>query len=1246
MTVPLHTAATIRRMAENVARQDFARILDDARKRQHLSIRDAARIAGVPAATMQGWLSGRHFPVPALRPNYLRVVALLELTDLLPAGLWGESWDNLQPRLRTAESPYLGLRPFQVSDQMLYFGRRRESRRLAESVLTQRQDAGGGLIVVVGASGSGKSSLLAAGLLGQERSDGILQRWTARQLTLEELLAASPAPTDLMIVDQLEDMFTLDESARTRVLNRLTELVRSSVVVAGLRADAFARASKDPLLAAALAHPFLITPLDRDEVRQVVTAPARAARVSVDDELVQTVLDDLTADSRDLVATDALPLLSNALLVTWASGTGDRMTVNDYVNAGGVASAVQGLAENVFESLDEAQQVSARRLLLRLVRISGDLVVRNSLPLDDVEHADQVVLDAFVSARMLTVSDHAVRISHDALLTHWSRLLDWVDEGRSDLVVASQLSRAARVWHDSGRSPEALIPVERLEVFTKWLGDPERERQLSPRERQFVTASREHFASELMHEQRLAARLRRGRNLAVTLSVLTMALSIVTGLLYWQGRGLQAVAVDAQHDSQSRQVALEARSIRANDANLMGQMALVADGLANTRQASSILIDATATMMPTRWLGAPEAVLARSLDEQVVARANGSGEVTLWRGDELTSTPGDTFTVDPSRRPLYGLAVATVGDRRLLGVGGQAVAELWDITDVPQRVADLRRRDSTTYGIAFDTARRRLAVAASSGEVDVWAIDTRGRPTAWTTIDLGGGTPARSVDFSAATGELFVAGPTNALARWSLSSTPRRLPDLTFGFPRTEGPRMPPVDTQAVAVSPDGSEVAAGIQGRTVYRWTVDKSGAAAAPAITGLGNFTNDVSYSSDGKTLLVANSDQQIYLYDVATGRLQQQLSDAAVATGAELVAGRPVSVGGDGALRVWPARSPTLRTGSAAYGLSTDAEETYLAVSTLKEGIELWQVSGTDIRPLPDPAPPSGRTLSSAIAVAPNGTFLVGGTTKPHGELVVWPLSPKGAGDPISIPTFPDWYLGLVAVSADSSLIATQQYLGTKVALFARDYEGHVEPAGILSVSNPQSLAFSHDGMLLAIPTDDAVQLWDVGNPHKPTMVSAIDHSASTPSVATFANRSNALAIGTSTGEVSLWDISDRGAPVEQQSYRDPTAWINSLVFSPDDSTLVAGGGDNLVWAWRLDSTGAQAYLALDGQIGRTNDVRFLDGGRVLVGAGGDGDLKTWLFHSADARAALCDRRGAPLTTDEWEQYLPGVSVRDPC
>lgn len=968
----------------------------------------------------------------------------------------------------------------------------------------------------------------------------------------------------------------------------------------------------------------------------MILGPAALAGASVEDELVSMMLDDLPPGPQTgTVAVDVLPLLSSALMMTWAAGTGDRMTTADYVRAGGVAAAVQSLAEEVYQGLSSSHQDAVRRVFLRLVRLSGDLVTRTSLHLDEIDLDARPAVDAFVSARMLTVTGDSVRISHDTLLAQWSRLQEWVQDGRADLAVLQQLRRAAQVWEDGGRSPDALIRVDRLETFADGGGDTQRDLLLSPREREFVTASREHFASELAREQQLNRTLRRGRNLALGLTAMVSVLAIVVSLLYWHALDLQAQTDLARRESQSRQVALEARSVRAHDPNLRAQMSLVAERLAETRQGTSALLDATSANTPVRWLGAPNAVIAKSAGEDLLARVNGDGEVTIWRTDELTSSAGRTFRTEPAG-PLFAAAVATVGERRLLAVGGTASAGLWDVTAEPILVADLRDGDFTVYGAAFDASGERLALATSTGQVALWSISSDGVVQRAGGVDIGPDTPARAVAFSAVSGELFVAGPHNAVARWRLGDVPERREDLAF----TVGDV--PVVSQTVAVSPDGRRVAAGLAGRVVPRWLLEGATAVAEPPLEGFSSWTNDVSYSADSATLLVANSDQNAYLFDAATGQLRETLGGATTVLGVEQVGTQPVTSGTDGALRVWQSSNPVLRRGTSAYAFASDADGRTLAVTTLYDGVALWKVTNGVPRRLPDPDI-GGRPMSSGLAMAPDGSYLLAGTAE--GEVVRWKLGPSGAGVPQVVAEQAGWRIASLALSPDARLVAASEYGGTRTTLFEVSPQGDLTSLATLDTPAPQSFSFSHDSGLLAVQADADIQLWDVSAPARPVLVRKL--GVPTALVAVFAHHSRALAVGTVDGDVSVWDVTDPVEPVRQKVLTDLRSGVNGFDFSPDDRVLVAGGGDERAWAWRLDDGDSpDAYLALDGELGRANDVRFLNGGKILAVAGNNGIVRVWRFQVEDARRVLCERRGDPLTPDEWESYLPGVTPTDPC
>lgn len=1048
------------------------------------------------------------------------------------------------------------------------------------------------------------------------------------------------------MVDQFEDVFGMEAGDRAAALTAIEAMATRSVVVIGMRADAFGSASHEPVLVAALEHPFLVSALTRSEAREAIVGPAELAGVAVDDALVHVLLDDLAPGPNDNdISLDVLPLLSNALLVTWAARQGSTMTLDDYIASGGVATALQTLADDVFTSLEPGQQEAAHALFLRLVRFSGDFVARESVPLEEIDLEGRAAMDAFVAARMLTASDGSVRLSHEALLHHWPRLREWVEDAKVDFVVLDQLRRAARVWQDSGRSTEALIPVERIETFSRWVTDAASRRLLGPVESEFVTASRDHFASRLVEEQAVNARLRRGRRHAMLLTALTSAFALVAGGLYLQGRALQAQTDLARLESQSRQVALEAKSLRVDDLNLVGQMSLVAADLADTRQSMSNLLDATSLNTPIRWRGTASGVIARTSDSSMVARADGNGGVTLWRGTELTELPGRSFQADPSGQALYAIALATRNDRVLLAVGGVSVAQLWDVTTEPLLLGSLAEEGlGTIKGLSFDGTGQTLAVGASSGRVVLWQTAESGHAHKTAEVELNpkdSEVKNEAVAVALGGGSLFVAGLPNTVARWSVADgrRPIRMPDLKTRY-------VDPVNTLSLAVNPQETELSAGIRGRRVFRWRLAGATASALKEIE-VGGWVNALAYSPDGRALLAGNADQNVYVFDARTGRLQSRLLDAHSVTGVAWVAGRPVSVGDDGTLRVWQPRDPVTRAGSTIYSLSSDRGDRYVAAATLYDGIRLWKHDDQRLDPLP-PLENLGRATSAAVAIAPSGAFMVGGTTGAHGELLSWALDDAGGSRPRAVRAFPKGsYVGALAISPDSTLVAALEYTGQHIALLGASAEGDLTPLATLDSPVPQAVSFSGDGRMLAVPlAGEKVQLWDISDRQAPVLAGTVPNPGSPALAAALSPVGNLLAVGEGTGQVTVWDVSNPASPTTLRVFRDPLAAIAMVSFSPDGRTLAASGGDRYMWLWRLDESRDLAALSLASASVRTWDLRFLDGGRQLIAGGESGELRSWMLDPQEARSLLCANRGDPLTADEWERYLPGVQLQDPC
>lgn len=1216
-------------MAELYGRNDFARVLNDARLEHHLSVREAARIAGIPYGTLQGWLSGRHFPVPALRANCVRLLEVLDLADSFAPDFWsGSPTASSDPR-GDVNAPFLGLRPFGADDTELFHGRTAEVGRLIEAVRVAMPH---GIVVVVGASGSGKSSLLAAGLIPATRAEqGPLAERSSAMVHPADL-ASGTTDTDLVVVDQFDDIFAESTETRERVFELLARQAERSVVVIALRSDAFALAAAVPNLSAALAHPFLVAPLSQSELGEAITGPAAARGVRVEAELVRILLDEVGSNVGN--ASAMLPLLSSSLLATWAVGRGSTMTVADYYVAGGLAGAVDRHAEGVYAMLEVERQARARQLFLRLIRFADDVPLRRPISSADLDILDREIAALFVNARILTVADGAVRISHEALLEHWARLRGWVDAQRADLESLSRLRRATVVWVDSGRDPAALIPLNRLETVADWIDEPQRRELLAPDESEYVEASAAHFTSVLAKEQQQTRSLRRQRRALTASLALVSVLALVVGLLSVQTQRNADEARNQRNIAQSRQVAMAAETSRSQDSNLQAQMALVSSRLAATQEGESALLDATSVDVPTRWLGAATSALGVAADGSVIVRANGDGSATWWRGDEVSSTPGHRFSVVETPTPIYSVAVARVRGRVLAAFGGPEVCSIWDIDSEPTLMNRLDCAGVTVYALRFEPDHGRLAMGTSDGKIQVVDVGNP-TPTLLHTMELDDGSPVSSLAWGP-TGLLVAGGAASGVARWRVGARISRLPAL----PTVVGG----VAMRVLGLAVNGSQLVAGLRGSAMLRWKLDGDHAVESAPVTTFKSWVNDVAFASDGRTIVAGSSDQSVRVIDAASGEVQRDLAGPSIVTGVAIVDGRPVSASTDGALRVWAQVSPLLRTGTTpVYNVSSDADANWLAAGTAGNGIALWglatgkkaQVEPPDLRP--------GDAQTGAVAVASSGQFMLGGTQ--GGSLLSWRLA-NGRASFVGQVEGLGGAAAYVTISPGTSLAAAIAYGGASTGVYRMSDDGTAVLSATLETPGPQLAAFSRDSRLLAIAlANNSVAIYSTEDPSRPRKVATLSGFTTAPISLAFSPTEDLLAVGEDSGLVTLWSTSDVAQPVKDTELGDAHASAYGLAFTPDGRRLAAATADGQVWGWQIGDQ-KDSIWSLTTQVGRPWDVRFFEAGERLVVAGDDGRLQTWDVDPTEAAAKICSSRGNELTATEWARYLPSITEFDPC
>jgi hypothetical protein len=455
----------------------------------------------------------------------------------------------LVPDPRGASCPYRGLLPFREEDAAFFIGREAFTATLIEKM---RRCS---LVAVVGASGSGKSSVVCAGLVPALRRDAHHHVWEVLTLTpgptpLHALLAAlSPPPEEmsraarlariegdvallrehgltieafardifreqpgtdrlLLVVDQWEEIYTQAKSGddRRRFLDLILEATAdgSVTVVLTLRGDFYGRALEDRVLADRLQNAVVnLGPMRREELRRAVTEPAAQVGLGFEDGLVDRILEDVGREP------GTLPLLEFLLTELWGRRERGVLTHGAYAAIGGVRGAIATRAEAELEKLTPAQLEALRQVMIRLVTPGegqADMRVRAQVPSDTSVEAIRL----FTDARLLTTGfDEAtghetVEVSHEALIREWSTYRGWVDAEREFLRTVERVKTAMRAWAEEpdDKDSRLLAPGRPLEEARELLSRPH-----APIDdiRPFIEASIAHDDTRLAEEQRRIA---------------------------------------------------------------------------------------------------------------------------------------------------------------------------------------------------------------------------------------------------------------------------------------------------------------------------------------------------------------------------------------------------------------------------------------------------------------------------------------------------------------------------------------------------------------------------------------------------------------------------------------------------------------------------------------------------------------------------------------------------------------------